>query len=190
MSLSSLALGLHIATIVAPHIPLKSARPHPFALHTLSVLSIASYVLTIPLYFVVSHTYRPDATSALLFAFPGAVSQHFLATILNPRYPPFPLGTLTANIFATLLIGAFHTLQRNSPTSAPVVCELLRGLEDGYCGCLSTVSSFAVEVRGLKRRAWTYITVSILVAQIALVIVVGIPWWSGVVRERNMCSFR
>ncbi|KAF8341444.1 uncharacterized protein EI90DRAFT_3143730 [Cantharellus anzutake] len=70
----------------------------------ISTLSIASYILTTPLYFILSRTFRPQATSALLFAFPGTLTRYILS-----------------------------------------------GLGDGYCGCLSTVSTFAIEVRALKR---------------------------------------
>ncbi|KAF8335060.1 CrcB-like protein-domain-containing protein [Cantharellus anzutake] len=190
VSLSSLALGLHLAKLVLPFLPVKITPLSPLIQYIISALSIVSYILTIPLYFILSHAFRPQATSALLFAFPGTLTRYILSVTLNPRIPSFPLGTFAANIFATALIGAFHTLQhRDNPLISHVSCEILKGLSDGYCGCLSTVSTFAVEVRALKRKAWVYAAASLIVAQISLVLIAGVPRWSGVTKESSMCSY-
>jgi CrcB protein len=185
VSLGGLSFGLHIST----RIPLKPSRPKPnyIAQHTITSLSILAYLATIPLYFKLSPRFRMNATSALLYSFPGALSRHILGTYLNPITADLPLGTLAANTLGTGLLAAFHVIQRTHVSAA--ACMTLQGFMDGYCGCLSTVSSFAVEMRGLKgRRAWRYFGVSYVVGQLLMVTIVGGPWWSGRIKEHSMCS--
>ncbi|QRV87330.1 CrcB domain protein [Ceratobasidium sp. AG-Ba] len=185
VSLGGLSFGLHIST----HVPLQLSRfkSSIFAQHAISALSLLAYLATIPLYLKLSPKFRMMATSALLYSFPGALTRHVLATYLNPITADLPLGTLTANSLGTGLLAAFHSIQRTNVS--PTACAALQGLSDGYCGCLSTVSSFAVEMRGLKgRRAWRYFGVSYIIGQLLMVIVVGVPWWSGRIEEHAMCS--
>lgn len=93
-------------------------------------------------------------------------------------------------MLATVIIGICHTLQRKSPnTISPLSCIMLQALADGFCGCLSTVSTFAVEVRGLRGGGWTYASASVVAAQVILVLVTGIPWWAGGSSERLACVF-
>lgn len=185
MSLGGLSFGLHIST----HVPIRfpQLKPNRIVIHIISLLSLLAYLATIPLYFKLSPRYRISVTSALLFSFPGALTRHILATYLNPITADLPIGTLSANALGTGLLAAFHVIQRTLVSSA--ACVTLQGLIDGYCGCLSTVSSFAVEMRGLKgRRAWRYFGVSYVVGQLLMVTIVGGPWWSGRITEHSMCS--
>ena len=70
------------------------------------------------------------------------------------------------------------------------ISAILEGLVDGYCGCLTTVSTFAVEVGALKtRRAWVYVLLSWGVSQLLLLVIMGTSWWAGGIDEENMCSF-
>ncbi|KAF8304791.1 hypothetical protein DL93DRAFT_2066780 [Clavulina sp. PMI_390] len=194
VSLSALGLGLHFAELILPYIPDKLPPPPArFSRISLSLLSIASYILAIVLYFVLPHRYRAQATAALLFSYPGALARHIASIKLNPRRKSFPLGTFAVNITGTLLIGMFYTLQRAHYSShavvGPLSCVMLQALMDGLCGCLTTVSTLAVEIRALKVKAWAYLGASVGLGQLVLVLVVGVPWWSGAVKEGAMCSF-
>lgn len=98
----------------------------------------------------------------------------------NPFTPSFPLGTFTANITGTLILGIAVVIQgRSSVTSiSSISCAILHGIDTGFCGCLSTISTFAVELDTLIRKhAYVYATVSIGVGLVLLVLVVGIPTW-------------
>jgi fluoride ion exporter CrcB/FEX len=196
-------LGIHIAELILPHIPLDLPKVRAKVRAVLFTLSAAAYILAIVFYFVLSKHYRHQATAALLFSVPGALLRHVVSIKLNPRHRSFPLGTFAVNIFATILIGACYSLQRwrvhgdSAETLeehkygivGPLGCVMLQALEDGFCGCLSTVSTFAVEIRGLRRMAWRYVAVSLGMGQLVLVLVVGVPWWSGAVEEGRMCTF-
>lgn len=166
--------------------------------YTISGLSLISYFLTIPLYFILPKKYRSEVTAALLFSYPGVLLRHTLGVKLNHLRKGFPIGTFAANMLATVIIGICHTLQRkSSPVVGPLSCVMLQGLQDGLCGCLSTVSTFAVELRGLggssgghpRRAAWVYAITSLGTAQILLLIVTGIPWWAGGISELRRCTF-
>src|SRR3979490_2526092 len=82
----------------------------------------------------------------------------------NPFAPSFPLGTFTANISATVILGIAIVIQgRSSVTSISTIsCAIFHGIDNGFCGCLSTISTFAVELDTLIRKhAYVYATVSI-----------------------------
>ena len=96
----------------------------------------------------------------------------------NPVIPSFPLGTFSANISATVILGIVIIIQGRARSITAISCELLYGLENGFCGCLSTISTLAVELDTLMRRhAYKYATVSVAVGVGVMVIVVGIPAW-------------
>ncbi|KZZ90854.1 Camphor resistance CrcB protein [Moelleriella libera RCEF 2490] len=58
---------------------------------------------------------------------------------------------------------------------------VLQGVEDGFCGCLTTVSTWVAELAALKRRsAYVYGAASILVSFAAMVLIMGgLRWTDG-----------
>jgi CrcB protein len=188
VSLASLLFGAHIASNLAPRV---AALPPPGRVvrHGLTVLSVLMFAATFPAYFRLSPAFRYQATAALMFAYPGTLTRYVLSLQLNPLKSPIPLGTFTANALGTALLGAFHALQRtNSPVSV-TACALLQGLSDGYCGCLTTVSTFAAEIHAMKdRKAWLYVAVSWGAGQVLLLLILRPAYWTGHVREQLACS--
>jgi len=58
-------------------------------------------------------------------------------------------------------------------------CQVLQGVMDGFCGCLTTVSTFVSELAGLRRsHAYRYGTVTVGVGLGIMVIVMGSVRWS------------
>lgn len=188
LSLASLMFGLYISGSISPYLP--SLRPPKRNVrYCLTVLSIVTYAATFPAYFRLPANYRHQATAALLFSYPGTLTRYLLSLNLNPRIKRFPLGTFTANALGTALLGAFHVVQGVSSIS-PNACSLLQGLGDGYCGCLSTVSTFAAEVDALDGwKASLYVTLSFVVGQLLLLVIMGTSFWAGHVSEQLRCSF-
>ncbi len=76
----------------------------------------------------------------------GAVLRWWLGALLDSA--AFPRGTLLANLVGSLLLGLLVGLA--------VGGHSLALLGTGFCGALTTYSSFAVQAHDLGRRAATY----------------------------------
>ena len=98
----------------------------------------------------------------------------------NPFIPSFPLGTFAANITATLVFAVTILVQSRPDRNLTLLsCSVLYGVDQGFCGCLSTISTFAVELDTLIRwNAYVYALVSIVVGVGVMVLVVGVPTWT------------
>ncbi|KAH9899918.1 CrcB-like protein-domain-containing protein [Cubamyces lactineus] len=191
ISLSAVSFGAHLATLIVPVCP---ALPPPSRRirYSLSALAVCIYAAAFPAYFRLPVAYRHEVTAALLFSFPGTLSRYLLSVYLNPRLKLFPLGTFTANMLGTGLLGMFQVLQSlpSPDTLSSHLCAILRGLADGYCGCLTTVSTFAAEVDALdNRKSWLYVSLSWLVSQILLAVIIGPSIGAGHVHRAATCTY-
>jgi fluoride ion exporter CrcB/FEX len=188
LSIASFDLGVHLGKRFKVRLPIPSPSS-PSARWIITLLSIAVYVLTIPLFVHLNHSWRPLATAALMFSFIGTLSRYILSAQLNRRFKVFPLGTLLANEIATAVLAMCHIVQRDPSPPSPVACSILQGLIDGYCGCMSTVSTFASEVRTLQgKRSWQYVAVSLGLGQAILLVTLGPAWWTGRIKDNNVCN--
>ncbi|KAI0268381.1 CrcB-like protein-domain-containing protein [Gloeopeniophorella convolvens] len=189
ISLASLSFGVHIGTLLVPFVP-KRRPPPAIARHMVTVISILVYFATFPTYFRLSASFRHQATAALLFSFPGTLTRYVLSITLNPRLKLLPAGTLAANSFGTALLAMLHVLQGLPNAVSPNACSILQGLGDGYCGCLTTVSTFAAEVSALTvGKRWLYASVSIVIGQVLMVLIYGSSLWAGNVSAQATCAF-
>ncbi|KAI0091990.1 CrcB-like protein-domain-containing protein [Irpex rosettiformis] len=189
ISLTSVRFGAHVASIVRPFIPWLPP-PSRAVRNIITGLSVLVYAGAFPAYFRMSPSFRHQATAAILFSFPGTLSRYLLSINLNPTVKLFPIGTFTANTFGTALIGAFHVLQSTRTPPSPNGCAVLQGMIDGYCGCLTTVSTFATEVAVLSpKKAWIYVVLSWVTCQLLLLVILGSSYWAGHVSENITCVF-
>ena len=191
ISLASLYFGVHIGTALLPYISkTRRSLPRPWVVNVLNVLSFMIYLATFPTYFTLSASFRHQTTAAVLFSFPGTFTRYVLSVLLNPRSSLLPVGTLVVNELGTSLLALFHIFQGLPKPVSPNACSILQGLGDGYCGCLTTVSTFAAEMRGLTaRKRWLYGTISIVTGQVLLVLIFGSAIWAGHVSPRVSCTF-
>ena len=173
ISMSSVSFGSYLAQITRSHLP-RFPVPRPAIRYTLSVVAILIYAATFPAYAKLPPSYRAQAVASLLFSFPGTLSRYLLALSMNMVMKKIPLGTMAANILGTGLLGVFHVLQNKHPHVSPHACSILQGLIDGFCGTLTTVSTFAVELNAMEgsRCAWMYAGASIAISQLLLVIII------------------
>jgi fluoride ion exporter CrcB/FEX len=187
LSLASLIFGQKLASIVAPRFQNLSFLPR-FLRFGLSVFSITTYAATLITYFFLPSRHRREVTAALVFSFPGTLTRYLLSTTLNPRLKALPLGTFVANLSGTALIAAFHTLQSTPSPPSQNGCDILQGLIDGYCGCLTTVSTFAAEIYDLRfRKACRYALVSWILGQLIILLIFGSSLWTGRVEHQITC---
>lgn len=129
-------------------------------------------------------TWRGVAIFALVFAPVGALTRYYVSMWLNPRIASFPLGTFSVNMFGTLMETLFYDLQ-HAPLIGGAIggglvgCQVLQGLQDGFCGCLTTVSTWVAELKGLRRsHAYVYGLSSLLVGLATTVVVMGSLRWT------------
>ncbi|KAL0259309.1 hypothetical protein SLS55_005045 [Diplodia seriata] len=95
--------------------------------------------------------WRGQAVFALVFAPAGCVARYRLSAWLNGRVPRFPLGTFAANVCGTVVLGMCYDLQHTGGGRGVVGCQVLQGVMDGFCGCLTTVSTWVLELKTLRR---------------------------------------
>lgn len=119
-------------------------------------------------------------TFSVLMAPPGALARYYLSSLNtqppSSRWSDFPIGTFIANVLATLLLAIFTLLNQNGVSH--ISCQVLSGLDDGFCGTLSTISTFIVELHKLRPpKAALYGAVSLLVSFALVVITLGSYIW-------------
>ncbi|KAJ2409755.1 hypothetical protein GGI10_004647 [Coemansia sp. RSA 2530] len=123
---------------------------------------------------------------ALLFGPLGTILRWQLASLntqprQNSRYLPrvlvgLPLGTLIANVLGSAILSIIYILQTGAvvrPSAAS--CYVLAAVSDGFCGCLTTISTFAAETTTMRSRpSMLYAGISIVVAQAFFILISGI----------------
>ena len=126
-----------------------------------------------------SLAYIRDGIFAIITSPLGCVLRYVLGRALNARVPSFPLGTFVANMLGVAVCVVVVDLQRvqlpGARSADMVGCAVLQGVEDGFCGCLSTVSTWIAELNILRetrgrRAAWVYGTGTV-VAGVGLAVV-------------------
>ncbi|KAK8022400.1 hypothetical protein PG993_013167 [Apiospora rasikravindrae] len=157
LSISGLFVGAHLAILlesVIPSLPFFATRK------------------------IVDRAWRGRVTFALVFAPLGCLGRFYASLYLNGRIASFPLGTFAVNMFGTAVLGMAWDLA-HVPSGGIIGCQVLQGIEDGFCGCLTTVSTWVSELTGLRRRhAYIYGFASVIVGLAFMVAIMGGLRWS------------
>ncbi|KAI9471478.1 CrcB-like protein-domain-containing protein [Coemansia mojavensis] len=97
-------------------------------------------------------------------------------TKLPPLLTKLPLGTFIANVLGSVVLSIIHILQTGVVVQPSATsCYVLAAMADGFCGCLTTVSTFAAEISVLTpRRSAIYAIISIVAAQAFFLFIAGI----------------
>ena len=127
---------------------------------------------------------RSPLVFALVLAPLGCLLRFYVSLKLNGVFPSFPLGTFTVNMLGTAVLGMSwdlqHLPQSNGAVPALIGCQALQGIMDGFCGCLTTVSTLGAELSGLRRQhAYIYGLVSFGTALALLVTIMGTAKWAA-----------
>lgn len=186
VSLAALNTGAHFAlltTRIIPTLPFKFTRKilDPLAVFLALGCWLGAILLSI---FPPQPYWQPRATFALVFAPIGCLTRFYASKYLNARTPSFPLGTFFVNIFGTCVLGMCHDLQHArsigaAPGASYIACGVLEGVIQGFCGCVTTVSTWVVELNSLRRRhAYTYGAASVIIALLSLIVIMGSVRWT------------
>jgi fluoride exporter len=131
-------------------------------------------------------TWRGRVLFSLVFAPLGCILRFYASIRLNGIISSFPLGTFIVNISGTAILGICWDLQ-HAPLSVAggsigggqLGCQVLQGVQDGFCGCLTTISTWVLEIMGLRRKhAYLYGGISMSVGLAFLVVIMGSLVWS------------
>lgn len=77
----------------------------------------------------------------MIGAIPGAIGRYVLGLVFNVPFFAIPIGTLIANTLGSIILGMVVTMYRLQLIKPEVITSI--GI--GFCGSLTTMSSFAVE---------------------------------------------
>lgn len=179
MSLGGLFLGSHLAAELerlTPTLPYKFTRK--FLDRIMVVVGLGGWILILFLSLFPPHpAWRGTPLLDLVFSPLGCLARFYLSILLNGRVSGFPLGTFTANVLGTTLLGMFWDLTHLH--SGVAGCQVLTSLQDGFCGPLTTVSTWVLELSTLRRvHAYIYGAVSVVVSLVMLIIIMGSLRWS------------
>ncbi|MEO0823578.1 MAG: CrcB family protein [Pseudomonadota bacterium] len=100
----------------------------------------------------------------------GAVARHALTLLVTNR---FPFSTLVVNVAGCLILGAASAFL---PRLTGFEGEEIRRLVAGFCGGLTTFSSFAYQSLDLHRSATIYHAATNIVLSLVLCLA---AFWSG-----------
>lgn len=109
----------------------------------------------------------------------GGVLRWMLSLRLNAVWPNLPLGTLVSNLVAGYIVGVAVACFAQMPNLSP---EWRLVLITGFCGGLSTFSTFSIEVvTALERGAYSWALGMVMVHVIGslLMTMAGLAtvWW-------------
>jgi len=193
LSLGALIVGAHVALALDPITPRIPSRFTRRILDPLMVfLGFGCWLGALFLciwppdrHSSPNETWRGTALFPILFAPTGCLLRFYVSTKLNGLVPSFPLGTFAANMFGTAIEGMCYDIQHvgigvnGSVGGGLAGCQVLQGVQDGFCGCLTTVSTWVGEINGLRRRsAYLYAVASVLGGLGLMVVIMGSVRWS------------
>ncbi|KAG5949364.1 hypothetical protein E4U53_005907 [Claviceps sorghi] len=182
LSLGGLRLGAHCAMAAERLMPSLSYAVTRSLIDPLFVLlGWGCWAGTVALaVFPPKDAWRGQVVFALVFSPLGCLARFYLALHLNGKMATFPLGTLAANVAGTAVLGMAWDLAHVG-SGGLLGCQVLQGVEDGFCGCLTTVSTWVAELHGLGRRsAYVYGCTSVLASLGFMVLIMGgLRWTDG-----------
>ncbi|KAL9086504.1 MAG: hypothetical protein Q9165_007120 [Trypethelium subeluteriae] len=188
LSVGGLKLGAHMAIFVEPYLPTIPFKPTRRILEPIVVVLgwgswLGAIIMAI---WPPNQNWRGQVIFALVFAPVGCLLRFYASLRLNGLVASFPLGTFAVNMLGTAVLGMAYDLQHVSLDWGPrgvgggvLSCQILQGTMDGFCGCLTTVSTWVGELNGLRRaHAYIYGLATIGLGFSLIVAILGGVRWS------------
>lgn len=181
--MASFGVGSDVHSALAPRLPPPSASspaPPTAAVIPAAVLLALTLATCLGLFLARLSPFITHLSLSSLLAPLGALVRHSLAPMNSPSRPR---GTLVANTAACAInavIAAVVTRTDLGPRPEDVFAAVITGV----AGALSTVSTWAGEVDGMRKRddgvgrAYGYIGISVVAAQVVGVAVLGTAVWT------------
>ena len=115
----------------------------------------------------------------------GALLRWQLGVRMNSVLPLLPLGTLAANLIGGYIIGLAIAYLAEAPNLAP---EWRLFIITGFCGGLTTFSTFSAEVVGLAQRGQTIWALAEVATHVAASLVMTLAGMATVLWARGLAS--
>ncbi|KAI5369811.1 Putative fluoride ion transporter CrcB [Septoria linicola] len=185
MSLAALEAGAHMAIATQPladMLPMYERSLELIYTPAIAILGWGCWIgAVIFAIFTPQEAWRGQAIFAVVFAPLGAILRYWLAKLLNPKLKSFPVGTFAANVLGTCVLGMVFGLQHTGIGSGIISCQILQGIGDGFCGGLTTVSTWVLELKALRlKHGYFYAFTSLAVCLACMIAIVGsVRWTSG-----------
>ncbi|CAR28900.1 ZYRO0F14564p [Zygosaccharomyces rouxii] len=153
----------------------------------LALLAIPLIATILVLTIVYGNYSRGKWTLFALFGIFGSYLRYQLSNWCNGWIKNFPMGTFIANELAVILIACFQIIirgRKNYHEQRPVAhtmnsCRVTTALVSGFCGSLSTISTFINEAYKLEfNYMLIYYFVSVFVSYSLLVVIMGSYSWT------------
>ncbi|KAI5950142.1 hypothetical protein KGF54_005290 [Candida jiufengensis] len=180
LSVMGFHMGKHLGTLIDNYLPSINYKTYKIIEKISMILGLCLVIITCVLLGTKPQGSWRNWTFSMFFAPFGAILRFYLSKYLNTKIKNFPIGTFTANVIGTLLLAIFTLIGRGKLPNGGQInkhimgCHILIGLDDGFCGALTTVSTFVAELFGLKTlHSYRYGTVSILISFSLVIIILG-----------------
>lgn len=120
-------------------------------------------------------------TYTAIFGAVGAYLRYILSK-LNTKFQDFPIGTFTANVLGTWLLAIWTLLSKfEVDYHRHDLMAVLYGLSTGFCGCLTTVSTFINELDTMKVKSlYKYGLTTYIFAQVGCILIFDIYAYQAV----------
>lgn len=158
-----------LLTSILPKVNCLNDRARLWIFPILFLITIPSQIVPVVLLPVGHYTYFIYST---IFAPLGSLTRYGLSIAFNIN-SDFPVGTLLANVIGSFIYFGIVAIQQYVHIRSPLVQHILTSLIQGYCGCLTTVSTFILELDTIKRRRYlyAYFLMTILPVQIVYILI-------------------
>ncbi|KAI5950540.1 hypothetical protein CANMA_005200 [Candida margitis] len=185
LSMMGFHIGKHLSQVIDNNVRPMTQKAYRFLELLSMALGVSLVIITCFLIGFKNHGAWRSWTFAMLFAPFGAILRFYLSKYLNTKVKNFPMGTFAANTLGTLLLAIFTLLGRGRLPSGGRInphvmgCHVLVGLDDGFCGALTTVSTFMAELFALKTwHSYRYGFVSVVVGYALMILILGSYNWT------------
>lgn len=185
MPIASLKFGEHVGYLSPWADQRKGEQEYECSCKAVRVIEMIIYILfwaattSVAVIVPIVLFSRHDFMFTFILASLGTYIRWHLAP-LNSISKHFRLGTFLVNVIGTWVLATAYILDHHHEEQTGIEIKgLLYGATAGFCGCLTTVSTFAVELSTLPRAgSYIYGISSVFAAQAGLILIRGTYWWT------------
>lgn len=169
-------VGCHLASFIIPFIPTDWIRKPVHEANYRRLLSVCGLLAWIAVLVLAIVLHNRNYPLAAVFSPLGMYVRYYLSRL---NRGDLKWGTLAANLLGTALASMFDVLSDWRIASTTLQKQFLYAVSNGFCGCLSTVSTLMSELHALPMvKSYLYGFASFGTACCIAVIIMGSYYWT------------